>query len=233
MMPKCLCLLVLAASFSLAHAQAAAPPSTSASGPVRIKLTNEYVVDLNFGPLGEGERHGTDTAEGVLEMSEGKYVGTVTAQVDSWQTLAGLVGSCGPGHYKQSQELDAVGTLVSDFNSNVQTVTFNRETSTGKEGEYLFLTFTPKTPIPLPTRDGNGQLVVSCHTLIERPQGAPFLPLNDSRWTTDSAGYIIALPSTGVLNYTDNTIAGGQGSALSPLFNAYKGIWKIQVERLP
>jgi len=227
-----LCLLLLAISIPLAGAQTTAPPAPSAQGPVRISILNEYVVDLNFGPLGGGERHGTDKANGVLSWDGGKYVGTLTAGVDSWQTIEGLVGNCGPGHYEQTQELDVVGTDVTGFNPEVQNVTLNRATSTGAaSSDYLLLKFTPGSAIPLPARNANGELSVACHTLIEMPQGPPFLPLNDSRWTMREGGYIIVLPASGVLNYTDDT-ASGVGHAYSPIFNVSKSLWTIQVERL-
>jgi hypothetical protein len=74
--------------------------------------------------------------------------------------------------------------------------------------------------------------VVSCHTLIETPSGISFLPLNDSRWTLEGGGYIIVLPSSGVLNYTDTTVPISTGAALGP-FEAKESVWTIQVERLP
>jgi len=231
MATRCLWLLFLATSIPLANAQTAAPPTSPAKGPIRISIKNEYTVDLNFGPLGGGGRIGTDEAKGVLEWQDGEYVGTVTATVDSNQTITGLIGKCGPGHYKQSQELTVVGRDVDDFNSLSQSVTYN----SGSAGnEHLSLKFKPKTAIPLPTRGDNGDLNVACHTLIERPQGFPFLPLNDTRWTAPEGGYIIVLPATGVLNYTDDQLAGGQGGdALSPVFNVYNSRWTIEVERLP
>ena len=234
MATRCLWLLFLAISIPLANAQVATPPPSPAQSPIRISIKNEYSLGLNFGPLGAGERDGTDEANGVLEWkSLDTYEGSVTAEVDSRQRLAGMIGDCGPGHYKKSQKLDVVGRVVTGFNDRVQTVTINRATSTGNlSNEYLSLSFTPKSDIPLPTRSDNGDLIVECHTLIERPRGTPFLPLNDARWTQEGGGYIIALPTTGVLNYTDNT-ESGMGSALSPAFNVLKSLWTVQVERLP
>jgi len=234
MATRCLWLLFLATAVPLASAQVAPTPPSPPQGPVRISIKNVYVLSLNFGPLGGGERDGTDKADGVLEWKgQDKYEGKVTAVVDSRQRLAGLVGDCGPGHYQGSQELEVVGRVVTGFNDQVQTVTINRATSTGSlSNEYLSLEFKPKSAIPVPARDDNGQLVVACHTLIEQPRGFPFLPLNDARWTQEGGGYIIALPSTGILNYTDNT-ESGMGSTFSPAFNVLKSIWTIQVERLP
>ena len=75
-------------------------------------------------------------------------------------------------------------------------------------------------------------LVISCHTLIDTLSGIAFLPLNDSRWTMEGGGYIVNLPSSGVLDYTDNTVAAGRGETFGP-FKAKKSLWMIQVERLP
>lgn len=234
MATRYLCLVFLAAAFPLASAQVATPPPSPAQGPIRISIKNVYEGGVNFGPLGYALRDGTDTVEGLLELHGDKYVGTVTAVVDSNQTLEGLVGDCGPGHYQDSQQLDVVGRTVTGFNDRVQTVTINRATSTGSlSNEYLSLSFKPKTrtrqqPPPDPGQD----LIVECHTLIETPSGT-FLALNDSRWTMAQGGYIIALPATGVLNYTDNTVSDTQGLGLIPVFNAAKNLWTIRVERLP
>ena len=210
------------------------PPPTPASGSVRISISNAYVLDLKFGPLGEGDRHGTDTAEGVLEKRGNQYVGTVTARVDSWQKLAGLMGSCGPGHYQDSQELNVVGRPVSGFNAHVQTITFSGTNYSPTAGnEYLVLTFKPITSPSLrgATQNDSGDTVINCHTLIPTPSGIAFLPLNDARWTMPQGGYIIALPPEGVFNYTDDT-KSGSGNTLAPTFNVSKSIWTIEVERL-
>jgi hypothetical protein len=208
-----------------------APSRSAAPGSVRVSIRNEYALDLNFGFLGKGNRNGTDEAEGVLEKRGDRYVGIMTAKVDSHQTLSGMTGNCGPGHYQDSQELDVVGHPVAGFNARSQTVTFN----TGNAGsEYLALKFTPRTQTAQQPagRNDNGELVVACHTLIEPPSGPPFLPLNDARWTMPDGGYIIALPASGVLNYTDNTVAGASGTAAAPIFNVSKSLWTIRVERL-
>ncbi len=173
---------------------------------------------------------GTDAADGVLGFESGVYKGTVTAWVSSTQTLTGLggVGNCGPGTYRNLQQLQVVGRRASGFNPLVQTVTLNPATST----EYLSLIFLPvpgaelQPPNPNPDQDQ----VIDCHTIIESEAGR-FLPLNDSRWTMEGGGYIIALPSSGTINYTDDTVSAG-GAQIGP-FKVNKSIWTIQVERLP
>jgi hypothetical protein len=197
-----------------------------AQNKIRISIKNEYDAALNFGVLGKGSREGTDTADGVLELQAGEYKGIVTAWVSSTQSLAGLggVGSCVAGTYRNSQELQVVGRSVSDFNRTVQTVTLNPATST----EYLSLEFAPvpgaelQPPNPNPDQDQ----VIDCHTIIETEAGR-FLPLNDTRWTMGGGGYIIAVPSSGTISYTDN--AGP--SQIGP-FKVNKSIWTIEVERL-
>lgn len=217
---KCLCLLFLAVTLNA--------PVALAQDRIRISIKNEYNVALDFGVLGKGSREGTDTADGVLEFQAGGYKGTVTAWVSSTQTLAGLGGGCGPGSYRNSQELRVVGRRVSGFNPAVQTVTLNPATST----EYLSLEFFPVAGAELqpPNPDPEQDQVIDCHTVIESQAGR-FLPLNDSRWTMDGGGYIIALPSSGTINYTDDTVSSG-GAQIGP-FKVKKSIWTIQVERLP
>jgi hypothetical protein len=220
---KILCLLWLAATFNA--------PLALAQDRIRISIKNDYNASVDFGVLGKVLREGTDTADGVLEFQAGKYTGVVEAWVSSTQTVTGLggVGSCGPGTYRNSQQLQVVGRSVSDFNPAVQAVTFNPATGT----KYLSLEFVPvagaelQPPNPNPDQDQ----VIDCHTVIETEAGR-FLPLNDTRWTMEGGGYIIALPSSGALNYTDETVPAAGGAQLGP-FNAKKSVWTITVERLP
>ncbi len=212
------------------------PPPTPASGSVRVSIKNVYELSLNFGPLGEGRRAGTDEAAGVLEKRGAEYVGTVTARVRSGQSMAGLMATgCVGGQYDDSQELNVVGRPVSGFNARSQTITFTGTNYSPTAGnEYLALKFTPKTRTRQEpaTRNMNEDVVIACHTLIDTPSGMAFLPLNDARWTMPQGGYIIALPPEGTYNYTDTTVLGATGTTLSPVFNVSKSIWTIQVERL-
>ena len=230
-------LLYLVASIHVASALAATSPSSApAPGRIRISIKNEYHATLDFGVLGKGSREGTDTADGVLEFQAGQYIGSVTAWVSSTQTLAGLggVGSCGPGSYRNSQQLQVVGHDVSGFNPEVQTVTFNQAASTASpSGKYLMLEFVPapgaelQPPNPNPDQDQ----VIDCHTIIETEAGR-FLPLNDSRWTVEGGGYIIALPSSGQISYTDVAVPTAAPAQMGP-FKVKKSVWTIEVERLP
>jgi hypothetical protein len=239
MRSKILCLSWLATSLNLATALAADPPP----GPVRISVENEYKAHLNFGLLGKGSRDGKDKVTGVLERQGDKYIGVVDAHVKSTQTMAGFagVGSCtaAQGQYEDSQKLRVTGHAVSGFNNRFQTVSTYAVGSPGSE--YLLLEFVPESaPKYPPDRDPFQDTVVNCHTLIEteatidnRQNGTSsklFLPLNDTRWTMKGGGYIIALPSSGDLQYTDNQVLGPMSAGP---FEAEKSVWRIQVERLP
>lgn len=228
-------------SCSAAFAQVAPPahPPVHAPGGIWISIKNVYEAELNFGPLGHGSRTGVDTAEGALSRTADGYSGTVTATVRSTQHRSGMLGtgSCGPGTYDDSQELEVIGHSVDGFNTAVQTVNWNP--SMGHE--FLMLEFKPKTmtsqqPGPrLPPRGPQDpfleDLEIDCHTLIDTPSGIAFLPLNDSRWTMDGGGYILGLPPFGTLQYTDNTVTSPGGAQLGP-FKAKKSEWTIYVERL-
>jgi len=240
----------LAASILATEALAA---NLTPGSPIRISIKNDYEASLDFGPLGRGSRKGIDSVQGVLEFQEGKYIGVVTAHVNSTQTLAGMlgVGSC-TGTYDNSQQLQVTGHAEVDFNTNVQTVTFTQvpslSASTGSAHEYLLLELAPvpgvelQPPNPYPDQDQ----VINCHTVIERgvdpgnlagpvtatPVVDRFLPLNDSRWTMEGGGYIIAVPLFGTINYTDKTVDSAGGEQLGP-FKAHKSEWTIEVERLP
>jgi hypothetical protein len=241
MFSKILCLTLFSASLNVTAASAdgaAAPAPVVTHGGIRISIKNEYDVALNFGPLGHGTRNGNDRVEGVLKRQGSEYVGIVNGVVVSTQTMAGLMGSCGPGHYEDSQKLQVTGRPVDGFNTLVQSVTFNQAAPGGlpanASNEYLVLEFVPETRTtqqPQVSDPGKDQ-IVNCHTLIETQSGDSFLPLNDSRWTMPGGGYIIVLPSAGVLDYTDDTVAAGSAAPLGP-FQAKKSIWTIQVERLP
>lgn len=208
----------------------------SARGGLRISIKNEYVAKLNFGPLGKGSRDGTDTAEGALARQGNQYVGIVDATVDSNQTLTGMIGSCGPARYQDSQKLKVIGHPTNGFNQYSQSV--DPATVTGRvSNEYLALEFVPETMTsqqtsPRPPEQMLPDFVVSCHTLIDTLSGIAFLPLNDSRWTMDGGAYIIRLPSSGTINYTDRTVPAAGGLQIGP-FDADKSVWTIEVERLP
>ena len=77
---------------------------------------------------------------------------------------------------------------------------------------------------------------LGCHAaftrLIGNLRGFAYRRRHDSRWTMEGGGYIIVLPTSGVLDYTDDTVAAGSGATIGP-FQAKKSIWTIQVERLP
>lgn len=226
MATRFLCLLCLVASV---HATAAL-----AQDRIRIDIKNEYHAKLNFGVLGKSSREGKDTVEGVLELQGSQYIGIVTADVDSTLHTAGLggVGSCGPARYHNSQQLLATGHEEVDFNPHVQLV--DPATITGQvSNKYLRLEIAPApgTALQPPNPDPDQDQVIDCHTMIETEAGR-FLPLNDSRWTTEGIGYIIALPSSGTINYTDRTVSGPGGEQIGP-FQAEKSIWTIEVERLP
>lgn len=210
------------------------------SGRIRISIKNEYDAKVDFGVLGKALRNGTDRAEGVLQRQGNKYVGVVTASVDSTQTLTGMSGNCGPATYRDSQELQVTGYPADHFNANVQSV--YSATMTGQaSNEFLSLEFKPKTMTsqqPGPRLPPSGpqdpfleDLVISCHTLIDTLSGIAFLPLNDSRWTMEGGGYIILLPTSGTLRYTDKTIESPGGAQRGP-FTANESVWTIEVERL-
>jgi hypothetical protein len=206
------------------------------SGGIRVSIKNVYEAKLNFGPLGGGTRNGTDIAEGVLERQGNDYVGILNANVDSTQGVTGLGTNCGPARYTGSQKLRVVGRPTTGFNPLVQSVAPAAMTGQASS-EYLSLEFAPETMTSQQTslrrpEDMLPDLVVSCHTLIDTLSGIAFLPLNDTRWTMEGGGYIIALPSSGVLAYTDTEVAEGAALTLGP-FQATKSIWTIRVERLP
>jgi hypothetical protein len=209
---------------------------TPPPGGIRISITNEYEVEINFGPLGKGWRKGTDVAKGVIRRQGSDYAGSVTASVASDQAVIGFMLGCGPARYEDSQELKVIGHPVDGFNPLVQSVA--PATMTGQaSNEYLGLEFIPETmtsqqPGPRLPEDMHPDLNISCHTLIDTLSGIAFLPLNDSRWTMEGPGYVIRLPTSGTLNYTDNTVPTAGGAQLGP-FNAKKSVWTIQVERLP
>jgi len=218
-----------------------------------VTIKNEYNVDLNFGPLGKGNRKGTDNANGMLTRQGPDYVGTFSADVDSTQAVSGLGTGC-TGHYKDSQNLNVTGHLVNGFPvvaGNLALPLYGVTSYTGSaSNEYLMLEFTPETKSasqPARFDPVTNQLSVKCHDLIipqvddddtpssaapprnfdpGRFDGIAFLPFNDTRWTTKGQGYIVRLPTSGILIYKDITA----GSALGVL-TSKKSEWTITVER--
>jgi hypothetical protein len=227
MATRYLCVLCLAAS--------AFAPDALAKDRIRISIKNEYVAKVDFGMLGKVSRDGSDKAEGLLELQGDEYVGVVTAEVGSNQTTVGLggIGNCGPGRYDNSQQLQVTGRRVGSFNTDVQSVTPNQAASTGSpSAEYLLLEFAPVPGVDLqpPNPDPGMDQVIACHTIIETEAGR-FLPFNDSRWTMKGGGYIVNLPTSGAIDYTDATVPAA-GAGIGP-FNAEKSTWSIRIERLP
>ena len=125
------------------------------------------------------------------------------------------------------QTLKVTGRPVDGFNSLVQTINFTGQTVPFNQATGAVARPTRVTSICCwslclrPCRASSQDrgfpgatdtdLVVACHTLIDTVSGISFLPLNDSRWTMEGGGYIIVLPSSGVLTYTDDTVAAGHG----------------------
>ena len=205
-------------------------------GEIRVSIRNKYDAKLNFGPLGKGARDGTDTAGGVLRRQGSMYVGVFDAAVNSSQAVSGLGQNCGPATYQGSQRLKVIGHPVGGFNPLVQSV--NTASVTGQtSNEYLALEFSPETMTshqtgPRLPEQMLPDLVVACHTLIDTLSGIAFLPLNDTRWTMEGGGYVIRLPSSGTVRYTDKTVPTAGGAQLGP-FHAEKSVWTIEVQRLP
>jgi len=239
MLSRILCLMLFSSTLNVTEALADG---------IRIDIKNSYNENIDFGPLGKAKRDGVDRVEGVLNRQGANYVGTLNANIVSTQTTSGMTGSCGPETYVDWQTLKVTGRPVDGFNSLVQTITFigqtaafNQATGAGRptnaSDKYLVLEFVPETmptkqPGPRLPGTTNEDLVVACHTLIDTLSGISFLPLNDSRWTMEGGGYIVMLPSSGVITYTDDTVAAGHSVDLGP-FKANKSVWTIQVERLP
>ncbi len=172
----------------------------------------------------------------MLRRQGNTYVGSVDAAVNSNQTLSGLGQNCGPATYQGSQKLRVIGHPVDGYNPLVQSV--DAATLTGQaSNEYLALEFSPETmtsdqtSLRLPEQMLS-DLVISCHTLIDTLSGIAFLPLNDTRWTMEGGGYVIRLPSSGTVRYTDKTVPTAGGAHLGP-FHAEKSVWTIEVQRLP
>lgn len=209
------------------HLQTPAPPGP---GEIAIYIVNVYNVDLNFGPLGKGHREGIDEVSGKLTRQGSKYVGTVDANVDSIQSLGGLGRGCS-GSYDDKQKLKVTAHKADPFVYNVSRYTGN------PSNEYFMLEFAPATKPgrqPATFNEETNQLSVDCHDLIIPPDfsGSAFLPFNDTRWTSldeePKRGYVIRLPVSGVLTYTDTQSPGDAG-----LFKVNKSVWTIRVERSP
>jgi len=276
MILKTLCLLGLAAALiaavafggSTSSAQKTAPtptptptpspyahlqtPPTPGRDKIGIYIANDYDVDMNLGPLGNGHRNGIDEVSGILSGQGGTYTGTVDASVDSNQRVGGGIGGGCGGHYRDAQKLKVTAHFVDSFSNLIQRVDWTQSTGSPSSG-YLMLEFTPLTKPPSqPARFDpvTNQLSVNCHDLIipqgdddvddsqyatpppnfdpSRFDGIAFLPLNDTRWTTKGQGYIIRLPTSGLLKYKDIQPPGNVG-----LFKLNKSIWSVQVMRAP
>jgi hypothetical protein len=227
-------------------------PPTPGPDKIGIYIANDYDVDMNLGPLGNGHRNGIDEISGILSGQGGTYTGTVDASVDSNQRVAGGIGAGCAGHYSGVQKLKVIAHFVDGFSNLIQQVNWSQSTGSPSSG-YLMLEFTPSTKPPFQPTNFNAvtnQLTVDCHDLIipqgdddvddsayatrppgfdpSRFEGIAFLPLNDTRWTTKGQGYIIRLPTSGLLKYKDIQPPGNVG-----LFKLNKSVWSVQIARSP
>jgi len=232
MFTKTLCLLWIAATLNVTAALAqgaAAPTPAPTPGRIQISIKNTYHVTLDFGPLGTGWRKGIDEVAGVLERQGNEYFGSVNAEITANQILSSPFRNCPEAATKGNQQLKITGRPVSGFGP-FQTIKYDRRTSTGREtGEFLELRVYPETAAQMSKVD-------PCHPLLQVAPGIPILPLNDSRWSLSEEGYIIVLPSSGLLSYSDDAVAARRKAATGPLplpLDAQESLWTIRVERLP
>ena len=227
-------LLWVAATLNVtaALAQGAAAPTPSAKPrEIRISIKNAYYVTLDLGPVGKGWRRGIDGVVGVLKrQANNEYIGSVTADINALQTLKSPLRNCPEAATKGEQQLKIIGRPVSGFGP-FQTITYDRSASTGREtGDFLELRVYPEIAHQ-PVMSKNDP----CLELLEVEAGNFILPLNDSRWSLDQEGYIIVLPSSGLLIYSDDAVAKKirRPTALQTPLDAQESLWTIRVERLP
>jgi hypothetical protein len=194
----------------------------TAQSSVRIWLENEYVAHINLG-FAKADRAGADTVEGVLQLqADGTWSGEVRAKINFEQEMKGLGISCPKERFVGSQRLEVSTRSVGGFNQTSQTITYR----TGRPSGFMALAVKPLEP---PTVSGTAE----CLTLYQDDRSPfPLLPLNDARWNQPASGYIVGLPSSGVLEYDDLTAwtaAGPEASLRSPARGNSQ--WKIRVER--
>ena len=227
-------------------------PPTPGPDKIGVYIANDYDLDMNLGPLGKGHRNGIDEISGILSGQGGNYTGTVDASVDSNQRVGGAIGGGCGGHYYDKQKLKVTAHFVDSFSNLIQRVDWTQSTGSPSSG-YLMLEFSPLTKPPSqPARFDpvTNQLSVNCHDLIipqgddsddddtssaqppanfdpSRFDGIAFLPFNDTRWTTKGQGYIIRLPTSGVLKYKDIHPPGNIGT-----FKLNKSVWSVQIVRV-
>lgn len=227
-------LLWVAATLNVTAALAqggAAPTPALKPGEIRISIKNAYTATLDLGPIGKGWRKGIDGVVGVLKrQANNEYVGSVTADINALQELSSALRKCPEAATKGTQQLKIIGRPVSGFGP-FQTITYDRSASTGREtGEFLELRVYAETVHPPLMSDEN-----PCHELLEVEPGKFILPLNDSRWSLSEEGYIIVLPSSGLLIYADDAVAKKirRPTAVAPPLDAQESLWTIRVERVP
>ncbi len=211
--------------------------NANANDRIEIAIANTYNVKLDMGFLGGGTRHGYDTVEGTLTLQQdGSYRGIVRGFASGTQQLQGLGQSCPLAESVGWQDLEVVGTPIGGFGPTHQAPTGAAAThpltrrlsalpsynwiSGQPDGGYLSLEF-------FPTTAGVYSKTDRCQTEIQQsedPNKPYFLPFNDAQWTIAHAGYGIALPASGTLQYFDNT-------SVSTIVGT--STWYVIVERQP
>ncbi len=218
--------MVRAGGCGLLMALLVAMPAQGAE--LRIDIKNEYVARIDLGPLGGGNRSGTDTLKGTLvKQADGSYAGTVDAKADLNQELHGPFGmNCPMAHYVVEQKLLIRTRPETDWNAASQ-VTFNTSAGPGRRsGKFVSLDV---IPAEAPSLASN-----TCLTMYVLPASShELLPLNDGRWTQPGHGYTIELPASGKLVWEDETVNTyldpGRPSPVPA--NAFSR-WEVEVEAL-
>ncbi len=199
---------------------------------LHIRIENKYAAGFDLGFVGKGTRKGTDVVEGDLtQQPDGTWKGEVKADVDMNQELIGPLGAtCPMTQYLGKQKLKVVAFPADGF-SPAQTIAFDSNAGPGqRSGKQLALKFeaaeAPSFTLP-------AQFDETCVTLYQRTEHSfKFLPLNDTRWTEPRVHYIIELPESGLLVWTDDTVNPAQAES-TPLagFATADSHWKVRAER--
>jgi hypothetical protein len=155
-------------------------------------------------------------------QSDSTWTGVVEAKVRFKQAMEAFgVAVCPEADYEGSQRLQLSGTKAGGFNPASQTIIYSTGTA---DGGFLELTVQPVGPPVMNSMD--------CLSLYEDAAWSfPLLPLNDARWNQLTSGYVIGLPQSGLVVYTDSTLRAFQTN-LNPAQPAgASSSWKIRVDR--
>jgi hypothetical protein len=191
-----------------------APPSTLAADEIYVDIWNSYNTTLAAMGMAGVQREGVDIAQGTLTRDGDVYRGVLTARAYGSMNMRSVLGNCSDNS-RATQEILAVAHIEEPSRGFTTGQTALGGTAPAFDLTFYFFPVSAPMFILMPT----------CQTVIGfegygtgpydnqapypwLPQVQPrgeFIPLNDTRWTTQNGLLLHAPMAGGEIGYSDNS----------------------------